>query len=151
LLFDEKVAYNDFQLRLERIYQSASNDAGEQEALLNARRLYDCINGLGSSSERLFQDFDSSRKNCMILADFNELCGFVNCGLNKIQVKEVFEVADEAKKGHISSYELSNLFEEAMKVGDRPEEKIEVEEIVFRVMAGRTKLKLPTPTTLVTD
>lgn len=38
-----------------------------------------------------------------------------------------------------------------MKVGDRPEEKIEVEEIVFRVMAGRTKLKLPAPITLVTD
>jgi len=37
-----------------------------------------------------------------------------------------------------------------MKVGDRPEEKVEVEEIVFRVMAGRTKLKLPAPATLVT-
>jgi len=94
LLFDDKIGYNDLQSRLERIYQSASDDVGEQETLLNARRIYDSINRLGSSSERLFQDFDSSRKNCMVLADFNELCGFVNCGLNKIQIKEVFELAD---------------------------------------------------------
>lgn len=36
-------------------------------------------------------------------------------------------------------------------MGDKPEEKIELEEIVSRVMASRTKLKLPEPITLITD
>lgn len=133
------------------MYQSASNDSSEQQTLLNAHRIYDCIAKLGSTVERLCRDFNSSGKNSISLADFSEICGFVNSGLNKIQVKEVFELADEAKKGTVSSYELSGLFEEARKTGDRPEEKVEIEEIVMRVMAGRSKLKLPAPTTVVSE
>jgi Ca2+-binding EF-hand superfamily protein len=57
----------------------------------------------------------------MVLSDFNDMCSFLNCGLNKIQVKEVFELIDESKKGHINSYELNSVFEESLKVGDKPE------------------------------
>lgn len=88
----------------------------------------------------------------LTLAEFNELCSFVDSGLNKIQVKEVFVAADEGGRGHITSYELNSLFDESLKSGDKPEEEVELEEIVGRVLANRNKTKLPKDrTVLMTD
>lgn len=51
----------------------------------------------------------------MSLADFNRMCEFLSTGLNKIQVKLIFQMVDETNRNAITSYELSSLFENILK------------------------------------
>ena len=54
--------------------------------------------------DRLFQDFATS--GSLTLSDLNELTSYVQLGLNKIQLKKLFNYLDKEKRGSIMLPEL---------------------------------------------
>ena len=78
---------------LERTYKKGTLDLEKEEAEHYLRELLKTIGGMEVTLDRLFQDFASS--GSLTLSDLNELCSYVQLGLNKIQLKKLFNYLDK--------------------------------------------------------
>jgi hypothetical protein len=62
------------------------------------------IGGMDVTLDRLFHDF--SQGDNLNLSQLNELCIYVQLGLNKIQLKKLFNYLDKEKRGVILMGEM---------------------------------------------
>ena len=89
----DEVDFQGFLGELERTYKKGTLDLEKEEAEHYLRELLKIIGGMEVTLDRLFQDFASS--GSLTLSDLNELCNYVQLGLNKIQLKKLFNYLDK--------------------------------------------------------